>query len=426
MLDLRLIREQPDFVKAEIAKLNTTAPIDEILALDERRRAMLTEVETLKAQLNAGSRETGKKAAGEERDAHIAAMRALGDDIAQLDAAADEVQRELNAILLTVPNLPSPETPVGKDEHDNIVTETWGEQRRFDFMPKPHWEIMEALGIIDFERGVKVSGSRFYFLKGLGARLQRAMITWMLDLRIEQGYEEVYPPYIVREEALVGTGNLPKFADTLFKDREEGMWLIPTAEVPVTNMYRDEIIDGASLPINHCAYSACFRNEKASAGRDVRGIKRGFQFDKIEMVKFVAPEDSAAEHMKLVNDAAETLRRLGIPFRHLEICTGDLSFVAARKVDLEAWAPGSEEWFEVSSCSNFHDYQARRANIRFRPAEGARVQFVHTLNGSGLGMPRTLAAVIENYQQEDGSVVIPDVLRPYMGGIERISLPTRA
>jgi len=421
MLDLRLIREQPDFVKAEIAKLNTTAPIDEILALDERRRSMLTEVETLKAQLNAGSRETGKKAAGEERDAHIAAMRALGDTISHLDAAAGEVDRELHALLLTVPNLPSPDAPVGVDESDNVVTETWGEQRRFDFMPKPHWEIMEALDIVDFERGVKVSGSRFYFLKGLGARLQRAMITWMLDLRIEQGYEEVYPPYIVREEALVGTGNLPKFADTLFKDREEGMWMIPTAEVPVTNMYREEIIDGSLLPINHCAYSACFRNEKASAGRDVRGIKRGFQFDKIEMVKFVAPEESNNEHMKLVNDAAETLRRLGIPYRHLEICTGDLSFVASRKIDLEAWAPGSEEWFEVSSCSNFRDYQARRANIRFRPAEGARVQFVHTLNGSGLGMPRTLAAVIENYQEEDGSVVIPEVLRPYMGGIERIS-----
>lgn len=421
MLDLRLIREQPEFVKAEIAKLNTTAPIDEILALDERRRAMLTEVETLKAQLNAGSRETGRKPAGTERDAHIAAMRALGDEIAQLDARAGEVEREFNALLLVVPNLPSPEVPLGKDESDNVITETWGEQRRFNFMPKPHWEVMEALGIIDFERGVKVSGSRFYFLKGLGARLQRALIAWMLDLRIEQGYEEVYPPYIVREEALVGTGNLPKFADTLFKDREEGMWMIPTAEVPVTNMYRDEIIDGAQLPINHCAYSACFRNEKASAGRDVRGIKRGFQFDKIEMVKFVAPEKSAAEHNTLIADAAETLRRLQLPYRHLEICTGDLSFVAARKVDLEAWAPGSEEWLEVSSCSNFHDFQARRANIRFRPNEGARVRFVHTLNGSGLGLPRTLAAVIENNQQEDGSVVIPNVLRPYMGGIERIS-----
>lgn len=423
MLDLRLIRENPDFVKAEIAKLNTTAPIDEILSLDERRRSMLTEVETLKARLNTGSRETGRKAAGEERDAHIAAMRALGDEIAQIAARAGEVERELNSLMLIVPNLPSPEAPVGTDESDNVVTQTWGEQRRFDFMPRPHWEVMDGLGIIDFERGVKVSGSRFYFLKGLGARLQRALITWMLDLRIEQGYEEVYPPYLVREEALVGAGNLPKFGDALFRDREEGMWLIPTAEVPVTNMYRDEIIDGARLPINHCAYSACFRNEKASAGRDVRGIKRGFQFDKIEMVKFVAPERSAAEHEELINDAAETLRRLAIPYRHLEICTGDLSFVAARKVDLEAWAPGSEEWLEVSSCSNFHDFQARRANIRYRPAEGARVQFVHTLNGSGLGMPRTLAALIENYQQEDGSVVIPQVLRPYMGGIERISPP---
>ncbi len=421
MLDLRLIRDQPDFVKAEIAKLHTTAPIDDILALDERRRSILTKVESLKAQLNVGSRETGRKAAGPEREAHIAAMRSLGDEISKLDATAAEVDKSLTSLLLEIPNLPSPDAPVGADESENVVTESWGVQRKFDFMPKPHWEVMEDLGIVDFERGVKVSGSRFYFLKGHGARLQRALITWMLDLRIEQGYEEVYPPYIVREEALVGTGNLPKFADTLFKDREEGMWMIPTAEVPVTNMYRDEIIDGALLPINHCAYSACFRNEKASAGRDVRGIKRGFQFDKIEMVKFVAPENSAAEHAKLINDAAETLRRLEIPFRHLEICTGDLSFVAARKVDLEAWAPGSEEWYEVSSCSNFHDFQARRANIRFRPSEGARVQFVHTLNGSGLGLPRTLAAVIENNQQEDGSVTIPGVLRPYMGGLTQIS-----
>jgi seryl-tRNA synthetase len=421
MLDLRLIRENPDYVKAEIAKLNATAPIDEILGLDEQRRSILTEVESLKAQLNAGSRETGRKAPGEEREVHISAMRALGDEIAQLDARAAEVERELNSLMLVVPNLPAPEVPVGTDESDNVVTKTWGEQRRFEFMPRPHWEVMEALGIIDFERGVKVSGSRFYFLKGLGARLQRALITWMLDLRIEQGYEEVYPPYLVREEAMVGTGNLPKFGDALFKDREEGMWLIPTAEVPVTNMYRDEIIDGSLLPINHTAYSACFRNEKASAGRDVRGIKRGFQFDKIEMVKFVTPENSAAEHEKLIEDAAETLRRLEIPYRHLEICTGDLSFVAARKVDLEAWAPGSEEWYEVSSCSNFHDFQARRANIRFRPVEGGRVQFVHTLNGSGLGMPRTLAALIENNQQEDGSVTIPAVLRPYMGGLNRMA-----
>jgi seryl-tRNA synthetase len=412
MLDLRLIREQPDFVKGEIAKLHTEAPIDEILALDNKRRDIVTQVEALKAQLNAGSRETGRKPAGAERDAHVAAMRQLGDRIAQLDAEVADASNELYNLLLTVPNLPSPETPVGMDESDNVVTATVGTEREFDFEPRPHWELGERLGIIDFERGVKVSGSRFNFLRGDGARLQRALITWMLDLRIQQGYDEVYPPYLVREEAMVGTGNLPKFADTLFKDRDEGLWLIPTAEVPVTNMYRDEI--------NHTAYSPCFRNEKASAGRDVRGIKRLFQFDKVEMVKFVTPESSGDEHMRLIRDAAATLDALEIPYRHLEICTGDLSFVATRKVDLEAWAPGCQEWLEVSSCSNFRDFQARRANIRYRPASGGRPQFVHTLNGSGLGLPRTMIAVIENYQQEDGSIEIPHVLRPYMGGQERI------
>jgi len=421
MLDLRLIREKPDFVKEQIAKLHTDAPIDDILKLDEQRRLALGDVETLKAQLNAGSKETGRVPAGADRDAHIQAMRGLGDRIAKMDTELSAIDRTLTDLLLVVPNLPSPEVPVGKDEHDNVVTATWGEPRTFTFEPKPHWELGESLGILDFERGVKVSGSRFYFLKGAGARLQRALITWMLDLRMQQGYTEIYPPYLVREEALVGTGNLPKFRDTLFKDEAEGLWLIPTAEVPITNMYRDEILDVTQLPINHTGYSACFRNEKASAGRDVRGIKRLFQFDKIEMVKFVAPETSAAEHAKLVDDAATTLELLEIPYRRLEICTGDLSFVAARKVDLEAWSPGINEWLEVSSCSNFNDFQARRANIRYRPVEGSRPQFVHTLNGSGLGLPRTMIAVMENYQQPDGSIDIPHVLRPYLGGLERIT-----
>jgi seryl-tRNA synthetase len=421
MLDLRLIREQPDYVKGEIAKLFTEAPIDEILSLDARRREIVTEVETLKAQLNAGSRETGSVAAGAERDAHIVRMRELGDRIASLDADVTAMSKQLGDLLLIVPNLPSPETPVGRDESENVVTATFGTPRTFEFAPKPHWDLAESLGIIDFERGVKVSGSRFNFLRGDGARLQRALITWMLDLRAEQGYDEVSPPYLVREEAMVGTGNLPKFADTLFKDREEGLWLIPTAEVPVTNMYRDEILSAAQLPINHTAYSPCFRNEKASAGRDVRGIKRVYQFDKVEMVKFVEPERSSEEHRRLVQDASETLARLEIPYRHLEICTGDLSFVASRKIDLEAWAPGCGEWLEVSSCSNFGDFQARRSNIRYRTEDGGRPRFVHTLNGSGLGLPRTMIAVIENYQQEDGSIDIPVVLRPYMGGATSIS-----
>lgn len=422
MLDLNLIREKPDFVKAEIAKLHEEAPIDEILELDKRRRALLTEAEALKAERNAGSRETGKKAPGAERDAHIARMRELGDQIAEHDAEIAEVDKQLRHLLLLVPNLPEPNVPVGKDESENVVTATWGTPRTFDFEPKPHWELGESLGIIDFERGIKVSGSRFYMLRGLGARLQRALITWMLDLHIEKhGYSEVYPPYLVKDDALIGTGNLPKFAENQYRDEQSGLWLIPTAEVPVTNMYAGEILDGASLPIHHVAYSACFRREQFSSGRDVRGIKRGHQFDKVEMVKFCTPETSAAEHESLLRDAAEVLEALEIPYQYVQMCTGDLSFVAANKVDIEAWAPGVDEWLEVSSCSNFHDFQARRANIRYRPAEGERPRYVHTLNGSGLALPRTMIAIMENYQEADGSITIPEVLRPYMRGIERIT-----
>lgn len=417
MLDLNLIRERPDFVKAEIAKLNDTAPIDEILAADSKRRELLTRSETLKAERNAGSKETGKKQAGAERDAHIAAMRGLGDEISTLDQQITEVDAELRNLLLVVPNLPHPDVPVGKDEDENVITGTWGTKRTFDFELRPHWELGESLGIIDFERGIKVSGSRFYMLRGDGARLQRALISWMLDLHTEKhGYSEVYPPYLVRDEALIGTGNLPKFADNQYRDEASGLWLIPTAEVPVTNMYGGEIIDAADLPIRHVAYSACFRREQLSSGRDVRGIKRGHQFDKVEMVKFCEPEHSSQEHDSLLNDAADVLEGLDIPYRRLQMCTGDLSFVAMNKVDLEAWAPGVDEWLEVSSCSNFGDFQARRANIRYRPAGGGRPRFVHTLNGSGLALPRTMIAIMENYQQPDGTIEIPEVLQPYMRG----------
>jgi seryl-tRNA synthetase len=286
----------------------------------------------------------------------------------------------------------------------------------FDFTPKPHWEIGEALDIIDFERGVKISGSRFYILKGLGSKLQRALINWMLDVHIEQhGYTEVYPPFMVRSHALYGTGNLPKFADNLYKDHEEDLWLIPTAEVPVTNMYRDEILDGAQLPIKHVAYTPCFRREKFSAGKDTRGIKRGHQFDKVEMVKFVTPETGRAELDSLIEAAADIARLLKLPFRIVQMCTGDLSFVAAIKFDIELWAPGVEEWLEASSCSMFTDFQARRANIRYRPDPGAKPRYVYTLNGSGLALPRLVIAILENYQQADGSVVVPEVLRPYVG-----------
>ena len=417
MIDLRLMREQPDVVRAGIARLHAEAPIDEILALDGRRRALLTEVEALKAERNEGSKLVGKAKDPAERQATIAKMRALGDRIAALDEEVRQVEAELHDLLLRVPNLPAEDVPDGPDESANTVISEHGDKPSFDFAPKPHWELAEALGIIDFERGVKVAGSRNYVLRGDGARLQRALITWMLDLHMQKhGYQEVYPPYLVLEEMLVGTAQLPKFGDVLYRDIHEDKWLIPTAEVPVTNLYRDEILDEEVLPIYHVAYTACFRREQISGGRDVRGIKRGYQFDKVEMVKFVHPDRSDDEHRLLIEEAADTLEALGLPYRLLQICTGDLSFTAANKVDLETWAPGSGEWLEVSSCSTFRDFQARRANIRFRPKDGGRPQFVHTLNGSGLALPRTMISIMEHYQRGDGTIEVPEVLRPYLGG----------
>jgi seryl-tRNA synthetase len=423
MLDLNIIREHPDEVKAAMQKLYAEAPIDDILALDVQRRSLLAQVEKLKAQRNAVSKEIGKMNAARVagREAKIAEMRAVGDEIDALDAQVKETETRLNELMLTVPNLPDDSVPVAPDESHNIVTAQAGEAVREDWQ-LAHWDLGPMLGIIDFERGVKISGTRFYVLKGLGARLQRALITWMLDVHTAQGYTEVYPPFVVRQDCLVGTGQLPKFGENLYHDFEEDLWLIPTAEVPVTNLYRDEILDGDKLPIHHVAYTPCFRREKMSAGRDVRGIKRGHQFDKVEMVKFCKPEDSRRELETLIENAREVCRLLKIPHRVVQMCTGDLSFTAAAKYDVEMWAPGCGEWLEVSSCSNFKDFQARRANIRFRrdAKRGAKPEFVHTLNGSGLGLPRTLIAVIENYQQQDGSIVVPEVLRPYMGGVEVI------
>ncbi len=420
MIDIRLIREQPEMVRHGIARLHADAPIDEIIELDGKRRDLLSQVEELKATRNAGSKEISKLPAGEVRDQRIGEMRSLGDEIQALDARVAEVEERLNNLLLEVPNLPDPGVPDGTDDSDNVVTRTWGTPRDFDYTVRPHWEIAEELRLIDFERGVKVSGTRFYFLRGDMARLQRALITWMVDLHTQQGYFEVYPPYLVRRDSMTGTGNLPKFGDALYHDEESDLWLIPTAEVSVTNLYRDEILEPGSLPINRVAHSACFRREQTSAGRDVRGIKRVHQFEKVEMVKFVEPETSEQELTTLVADAEAVLQKLDIPYRVIEICAGELSFVAARKIDLEAWAPGSKEWLEVSSCSNFREFQARRANIRYRPAEGARPQFVATLNGSGLALPRTMIAIMENYQQEDGTIRVPHVLRPYLGGQEVI------
>ena len=425
MLDIRYMREHRDGVLAAMTVLGATdAPVVEALALDERRRQILTEVETLRAGRNAGSKQIGqlmregKRAEGQALQGR---MSQIGDQIKALDEELARVETAFQDAMLRIPNLPHPDVPVGKDESENVIVRTEGAVAEFAFEPKAHWDLGVALDIIDFERGVKLSGTRFYLLKGAAARLQRALITWMLDLHIQQhGYIEVYPPYMVKSEIMVGTGNLPKFGDNLYHDAEEDFWWIPTAEAPVTNMYRDEILDGSRLPIKHVAYTACFRREKMSAGRDVRGIKRGHQFDKVEMVKFVTPESSMAELHKLIGDAEDVCRGLGIPHRVVQMCTGDLSFVSAAKYDVEMWAPGCGEWLEVSSCANFMDFQARRANIRFRLEPGARPEYVHTLNGSGLALPRTMIAVLENYQQADGSIVVPEVLRPYMGGLTRI------
>jgi seryl-tRNA synthetase len=329
------------------------------------------------------------------------------------------VREKLDRQLLEFPNLPDEGVPPGEDESDNVVLRAQPKPE-LAFVPLPHWELGERLGIIDFERGVKLSGSRFYVLRDAGAALERALISWALNLHRRQGYSEVYVPFVVKQQALVAAGQLPKFLDNLYHDAEDDVWLVPTAEVPITNLHADEILDGVQLPINYTAYTPCFRREKMSAGRDVRGIKRGHQFDKVEMYKLVAPEESPAELEKLLADAEETCSLLGLPYRVLQLCGADLGFAAAMTYDIEVWAPGCAEWLEVSSCSNVRDFQARRANLRFRRTPGARPEFLHTLNGSGLGMPRTLIAVLENYQQPDGSVIMPEVLRPYLDGLERI------
>jgi len=421
MLDLNVIRENPDQIKKALVELNTTAPIDEILEADVRRRELLQVVEGLRAQRNATSKEIGRIKDPGQREPLVEEMRKVGDQIKELETELKEVDQRLTTALYEVPNMPAPGVPVGPDESHNVLVRTEGELPLFDFEPLPHWDLGPMLGIIDFERGVKISGSRFYVLKGLGARLQRALIAWMLDLHVSQhGYTEVYPPFVVNERCLWGTGQLPKFGDNLYHDAEDDLWLIPTAEVPVTNLHQDEILEPDTLPLNYVAYTACFRREKMSAGRDVRGIKRGHQFDKVEMVKFVEPEKSTEELARLIANAEDVCRGLGIPHRVVRMCTGDLSFTAADKYDVEMWAPGCGEWLEVSSCSNFTDFQARRANIRFRRERGSKPEFVHTLNGSGLALPRTMIAVMENYQQADGSIVVPDALRPYMGGAEVI------
>ncbi|MDE3096036.1 MAG: serine--tRNA ligase [Chloroflexota bacterium] len=417
MLSLQFIREHPDVVRRSLADRQTPGPLDEILALDLRRRDLLSETERLRAEQNAAGKKIGAAKEPGERQRLIDAMKGVSARIDELAPELRKAEERLQALALEIPNIPDPGTRVGESEADNVVRMQSGEETRDDWR-KPHWELGEALGIIDFERGVKLSGSRFYLLRGAGARMQRALIAFMLALHIDKhGYTEVYPPALVKEETMWHSGQLPKFRDNLYHDAEEDYWLVPTAEVPLTNMHGGEILPGGALPLHYVAYTPCFRREKMSAGRDVRGIKRGHQFDKVEMYTFCAPECSADELEAMLDDAIDVCRALGLSYRVVEICTGDLGFNAARTYDVEVWSPGVGEWLEVSSVSNCTDFQARRANIRFRREAGARPEFVHTLNGSGLALPRTMIAVMENYQRPDGSVEVPEALLPYMGGI---------
>lgn len=421
MLDINLIREKPELVKTALANRQMdAAEVDLVLSLDTDRRNLLVKAESLKAQRNKVSKEISQTKDPAERQQKIESMRQVGDEIAQLDETIRIVEEKLQGILATIPNLPDPSTPIGKDESENIVLRNEGTLPVFDFTPLPHWDLGPKLGLIDFERGVKLTGSRFYVLNGAAARLQRALIAWMLDLHIRQGYEERYTPFMVKAETLYSSGQLPKFVDNLYHDIEEDLWLVPTAEVPLTGMYRDEILDESTLPQRFTAYTPCFRREKMSAGRDVRGIKRGHQFDKVEMYIYCKPEDSMNELNKMLSDAEETCKLLGLPYRVKRLCTGDLGFNAVITYDLEVWAAGCDEWLEVSSVSNVGDFQARRANIKYKPTDGGKNSLVHTLNGSGLGLPRTFIAVLENNQQADGSIKVPEVLKPWMGGVEVI------
>lgn len=413
MLDIKLIRESPGVVRQALEKRGDTFALENILETDEHHRHLLRQVELLRSQHNQVSKQLGTTK--EKPPQLIAEMRKLGEQISALQQETSQVKANLESLLLALPNIPHPSVPLGKNESNNIVVRSWGEPREFSFKPLPHWELGEKLGIIDFQRGVKLSGTRFYVLKGLGAHLQRALISFMLDLHVtEHGYKEIYPPFMVKRECMVGSGNLPKFSDNLYHDDEDDFWFIPTAEVPLTNLHRDEILDAKGLPLHYVAYTACFRREKMAAGKDTRGIKRGHQFDKVELYKLTEPEKSDEELEKLVANAEDVCRRLAIPYRVIQLCTGDLGFAACKTYDIEMWAPGTAEWLEVSSCSNCSDFQARRTNIRYRPEPGSRPCFIHTLNGSGLALPRVLIAVLENYQQPDGTVLVPEVLQPYL------------
>ncbi|MZP29147.1 serine--tRNA ligase [Heliobacterium undosum] len=416
MLDTKFVRANPEVVQEALQKRGANISLDDFLELDRRRRALVVEVENLKAKRNAVSAEIArKKKAKEDAEAMIIEMRQVGDQIKALDDELAQIELDMDNRMLYIPNIPHASVPVGKSEEDNVEVRRWGTPRTFDFPVKAHWDIGEDLNILDFQRGAKISGARFTVYKGLGARLERAVINLMMDTHAQRGYTEVLPPYLVNRQSMIGTGQLPKFAEDMFAVAGTDYFLIPTAEVPVTNLYTNEIMDADKLPIHHCAYSACFRAEAGAAGRDTRGLIRQHQFNKVELVKFARPENSYEELEKLTNDAEHILQRLGLPYRVITLCTGDMGFSSAKTYDIEVWLPSFGTYREISSCSNFEDFQARRANIRFRPSPKAKPEFVHTLNGSGLAVGRTVAAILENCQQPDGSVVIPEALRPYMG-----------
>ena len=424
MLNLETIRRDPDKIKKGLALRGEISSVDEILSLDTQRRALVSERDSLRATHNDLSRQYGIARntppfdnSGQSTPESIRARTVeISDRIESLEIRIQSTQANLTSLLLILPNIPAADTPIGKDSSDNKIVRSWGEIPKPVAEPLPHWDIGENLDIIDFQRGTKIAGSRFFVLKGAGARLERAIINWMLDVHTkEHGYTEIAPPFLTREINLVGAGNLPKFGDNLYRDSEEDLWLIPTAEVPLTNLHREEILGEQLLPLSYVAQTPCFRREKAAAGKDTRGIKRVHQFNKVELYKFVKPEQSDSELENLVANAETLCQRLGLAYRVVALCTGDLGFQSSKTYDIEVWAPGSEEWLEVSSCSTCNDFQARRANIRYRPRAGAKPEFLHTLNGSALALPRVLIALLETYQQEDGSVYIPDIIQPYTG-----------
>jgi seryl-tRNA synthetase len=419
MLNPELLRRDPDHTRAILARRDQDAvrAFDTAVVADEEWRGLTAEVERLRSE----RKQRASSRRGRPSDADVLEEKRLGAELSVLEQALREAEEKRKTALAWIPNLPDPSVPAGKDDSDNEILREWGEPRTFDFQPLPHWDLAERLGILDLQAGARLAGARFFVLKGAGAMLQRAMLNFMLDMHVqEQGYTEMHTPYMVREEIMYGSGQLPKFYDNLFHDAEEDLWLIPTSEVPLVNMYYDQIVPPGELPLKMTAQSPCFRKERAAAGRDVRGIKRVKQFYKVEMVRVVEPEDSMRHLEELTADAEEILRRLELPYQVMALCTGDLGFAMTKTYDLNAWAAGSNEWLEVSSISNANDYQARRANIRFRREAGGKTEYPHTLNGSGVALPRTLIAVLENNQQADGSVVVPKVLRPYLGGMEII------